>query len=215
MTGINTFWPTFLSSIAGSGAIAWGVVRGFGRHLANRWLADHKAKLDKEFEDYRHKLEQKRKRLEAELGHQVYITQTQFDTEYNAMKDILAALGKLRLSLNGLRPEFSWGPNDKEERLRILLLRLDEFKERDNKLVDTAESLYPFVQEDIYQHVYECMKRAQIEIVHIETAGDKTFTPAWYMDGAKQRDQFNEHYYAAVKLTREHFNRLTVISQQH
>jgi hypothetical protein len=213
VTGINSFWTTFLSSIAGSGAIAWAIVRGFGHHLADRWLANHKAQLDKEFEDYRDKLDRKRKRLEAELGHRVYITQTQFDTEFSAMKEIFAALGKLRLSLNGLRPEFSWGSDDDEEKRRVLLSRLHEFKERYNKLVDTAESLYPFVSANIYQHVHECMSRAQIEIMHIETAEDKTFRFEWYQDGAKQRETFDEHYHAAVKLARDHFKHLTIISQ--
>ena len=85
MVETDTFWPTFIASLAGSGAVAWAVVRGLGSHFANRWLADHKAELDKHFEEYRDTLEQKRKRLEAELGHRVYVTQTQFDTEFNAM----------------------------------------------------------------------------------------------------------------------------------
>jgi hypothetical protein len=37
----------------------------FGRVLGDRWLANHKAQLDREFEDYRGNLELKRKRIEA------------------------------------------------------------------------------------------------------------------------------------------------------
>ncbi len=78
--------------------------------LATRYKSD----LDKEFESYRDALERKRKRLEAELSHGVYITQSQFDTEYNSIKEIFAALGKLRITLNGLRPSVSWGSGEKE-----------------------------------------------------------------------------------------------------
>lgn len=211
---LGTFWATFITSLVGSGVTAWAIVRGLARHVGDRWLANHKAQLDKDFEDYRDKLEQKRKRLEAELGQQVYITQTQFDTEFNALKSIFAALGKLRLSFNGLRPEFSWGSDDDGERRRILLLRLNEFKDRSNELVNAAESVYPFVPEEIYRQIHECMKRAQIEIMHIETAGEKTFSFEWYKDGANQREKFDEHYYEAVKLSREYFKRLSIIAQQ-
>ena len=119
--------PTFLTSLAGSGVTAWLVVRGLSGHLADRWLARHKSDLDKEFESYRDTLERKRKRIEAELGHRTYVTKTQFDTEFNAVKDIFAALGKLRLSFNGLRPFVDWTPQDEQEKLKLISVRLNHF----------------------------------------------------------------------------------------
>ena len=95
-------WTTFLSSLVGSGVTAWLVVRGLGGHLADRWLAKYKGELDKEFEKYRDTLEQRRKRVEADLGKRTYVNKAQFDAEFNAIKDIFAALGKLRLSFNNL-----------------------------------------------------------------------------------------------------------------
>ena len=77
--------------------MAWLVVKGLSGTLADRWLTRYKSELDKEFESYRDTLEQKRKRVEADLGHRSYISKTQFDTQFNAVKDIFAALGRLRL----------------------------------------------------------------------------------------------------------------------
>lgn len=91
------------------------VVKGLSDPLAERWLARYKRDLDKEFESYRASLEQKRKRIGADLGHRTYVTKTQFDTEFAAVKDIFAALGRLRLSFNSLRPFFDWRPQDEEE----------------------------------------------------------------------------------------------------
>lgn len=55
----NGLWITaFLSSLSGSSVVAWLTVRGLGRHLADRWLADHKGELDKELEAYKDQLEQ-------------------------------------------------------------------------------------------------------------------------------------------------------------
>jgi hypothetical protein len=211
MTDGRLWVTTFLTSVVGSGTIAWGVVRGLGRHLADRWLANHKADLDRELEAYKDVLEQKRQRVEAELGHSVYVTQTQFDTEFSALKNIFAALAKTRLTFNSIAPDVGIYIEDEHERLENLSGRLTQFIHNTNALTDTAESLYPFVPEEIYEHIHECIKRAQIEILHIRTSGPKTFSMEWNEDRAKQRDKFNEHYYQAVKLSREHFKRMTIV----
>lgn len=88
-------WTTFLTTLMGSGLLSIGVVRGLSGHLADRWLARYKSELDKQLEAYRDTLEQRRRQIEAELGHRTYVTKTQFDTEFNAIKDSFAALGKL------------------------------------------------------------------------------------------------------------------------
>jgi hypothetical protein len=201
--------PTFLASLVGSGVTAWLVVKGLGSHLADRWLARYKNDLDREYEGYRDSLEQKRKRIEAELGHRTYVTKTQFDTEFNAVKDIFAALGKLRLSFNGLRPFVDWTPQDETEKLKLISLRLNHFRERFNVLVDTAESVYPFVPESIYAQLETCMKAGFVEIRHIEQNGIDALSPKGYEDGAKQHEQFTRAYFTAAKLVREHFHQLS------
>lgn len=200
---------TFLASLAGSGATAWLVVRGLSGHIADRWLARYKSELDKELEGYRDVLEQKRKRIEAELGHRSYVTKTHFDTEFNAVKDIFAALGRLRLTFNGLRPFIDWTPHDEGEKLKLISARLNHFKERFNVLVDLAESVYPFVPETIYPQIEACMKAALIEIRHIEQSGAEALSPEGYSDGAKQHEEFTSAYFAAAKLVREHFSGLS------
>jgi hypothetical protein len=205
-------WSTVLTSLVGSGLISLAVAQGLAKHLGDRWLARHKNDLDKEFESYRSTLEQKRKRVEAELSHRVYVTQTHFDAEFKALQDIFAVLGKLRLSFNGLRPDFSWGPTDEKEKSKILVQRLEDFKDKYNQFVSTAESLFPFVPEEIFEHVQICMKTAHIEIAHIETAGPATFTLGWFEDGARQRDKFTNAYFLAAKLTRERIRQLSVVS---
>jgi hypothetical protein len=203
---------TFLASVVGSGTVAFAVVKGLSGHLADRWLAQHKAELDKEFETYRDTLEQRRKRLEAELSHRVYITQARFDTEFNVIKEIFAALGKLRLSFNALRPFWDRTPNDPQEKLKEISRRLSHVTERYNALVDTAESAYPFVPEDIYTEIEKCMQAAMIEIRHIEGAGAEALSPSGYDDGARQHEIFTTSYFVAARLVRERFNRLSVVS---
>ncbi len=200
---------TFLASLVGSGATAWLVVKGLSGHIAERWLARYKSGLDKEFESYRDNLEQKRKQLEAELGHRTYVTKTQFDTEFNAVKDIFAALGRLRLCFNGLRPFVDWTPQGDEEKLKLISLRLNQFRERFNVLVDAVESVYPFVPETIYTQFEVCVKAALIEIRQIERSGVDALSPKGYSEGAVNHENFTSAYFTAAKLVRERFAQLS------
>jgi len=202
---------TFLTSLVGSGATAFLVVKALSGHLAERWLTKYKSDLDKEFESYRDSLEQKRKLAEAGLGHRSYVTKTQFDTEFNAVKDIFAALGKLRLSFNGLRPFVDWTPTDQQKKLELITARLNHFRERFNVLVDTAESVYPFVPEDIYEQLEVCMRAALIEIRQIEQAGPDALSPTGYAEAEKHHSTFSTGYFKAAKLVREHFKQLSEI----
>ncbi|MGA8539665.1 MAG: hypothetical protein WB566_09200, partial [Terriglobales bacterium] len=166
-------WTTFIGSLVGSGATAWLVVKGLSNHLADRWLARYKGELDKEFEKYRDALEQRRKRVDADLGQRTYVSKAQFDIEFNAIKDIFAALGKLRLSFNGLRPFLDWIPPDEEAKLQVISVRLSHFRPLLDTLITTVESAFPFVPDNIYEQLEVCMRMGLIEVRHIEEAGAK------------------------------------------
>jgi hypothetical protein len=209
---VNGFsWTTFLSSVVGGGATAWVVVKGLSSHLADRWLTRYKSELDKEFEKYRDTLEHGRKRIEADLGQRTYVSKAQFDSEFNAIKDIFAALGKLRLSFNGLRPFLDWIPGDEESRLQLISLRLGHFKPLLDALITTVESSYPFVPDDIYEQLEICMKMGMIEMNHIEESGAKALSPSGYQDGARQHESFTNAYFASGRLVRERLKRLSEI----
>jgi hypothetical protein len=158
-------------------------------------------------------LERKRKHIDAELGHRTYVVRAQFDCEYRALKECFAALGKLRLSFNGLRPPVDWLPDDEKERVKLMAQRLNDFKERYNPLVNTAASVYPFVPKDIDQQFQTCMKAALLEIRHIEEDLSKALTPDGYMQGGTQRGIFESAYFEAAKLTRQRFQRLSIVSE--
>lgn len=189
-----------------------GVVRGLSGHLTDRWIARYKSELDKQFEAYRDTLEQRRRRIEAELGHRTYVTKTQFDTEFNAIKDNFSALGKLRLAFNGLRPFVDRTPLDESEKLKLALTRLNRFKEAFNPFVDTLQSLYPFVPEDIYEQFESCSRAAFMEINDFEDDIRKALAPSGYMQGEKYHEKFDTAYFTAARLARQRFRQLSVVS---
>ncbi|HEY6765414.1 MAG TPA: hypothetical protein VI386_11625 [Candidatus Sulfotelmatobacter sp.] len=94
------------------------------------------------------------------------MSKAQFDTEFAAIKDIFAALGKLRLSFNGLRPFLDWIPADEDGRLQTITGRLSQFVPLLNTLVSTVESAFPFVPDDIYEQLEICMRIGKIEVKH-------------------------------------------------
>ena len=203
---------TFLTSLGGSGLLSIGVVKGFSGYFADRWMARYKSNLDKELEAYRDTLERKRKRIEAEVGHRTYVSKTQFDTEFNAVKDRFSALGKLRLSFNGLRPFMDWTPPDPQEKLKLLVTRLNSFKERFNPFVDISESVYPFISEDIYEQFEICSKTAFLEIKHIEEDPNKALSPSGYSEGYEQHEKSEAAYFKAERLIRRRFQQLSIVS---
>ncbi len=207
----NISWSTVIASVLGSGVPVGGSITFFGNHFANRWLAHYKAELDREFEAYRDTLERRRKRIEADLGHRTYISKTQFDTEFNAVKECFAALGKLRLHFNALRPMVDWTPDDEKGKLEVLSRRLKRVQEQYNEFIATAESVYPFVPEDIYVQFEVCMKAALLEAKHIESDPSEALTPSGYTEGAKQEERFTKAYFAAARLVRERFRNLSIV----
>ena len=204
-------WTTVLTSLAGSGLVSVGVVAGLTRYLGDRWMARYKTSLDQELEAYKDTLERKRKRIETELGHRTYISQVQFETEYQALKDCFAALGKLRLSFNGLRPTLDWVPEDEQEKAKLMVRRLNDFKDRFNPLVDTAASVYPFVPEDIYEQFDICMKAAMLEVRDIEEDIRKALTHSGYVEGHKHREKFDAAYFKAAMLARQRYQQLSIV----
>lgn len=202
---------TVVTSLASSGVLSLAVVLGLGKYVGERWMVRYKSSLDKEFEAYRDVLEQRRKRIEAELGHRTYIGKAQFDTEYGALKECFATLGRLRLSFNGLRPFSDWVPDDGQEKFKELVRRLSHFKDRYNPFVDAYQSLYPFLPGDIYVQFEQCAKAALLEIRHIEEDITKALTPSGYQQAIRQSEQFERAYFAAAKLAQERFRELAVV----
>ena len=139
-------------------------------------------------------------------------SKTQFDTEFNAIKDCFVAPGKLRLTFNGLRPFLDRTPEDESEKTKLALMRLNRFKEAFNPFVDTLQSLYPFVPEDIYEQFEGCSRVAFMEINDFEDDIRKALMPSGYMQGEKYHQNFDSAYFAAARLARQRFRQLSIIA---
>lgn len=207
------YWITAIESLVIGGLGGWGTVRGLSKHLGDRWLEGLKAKYMRELEEFKDELEKQRKRVQAGIDRSVFVTRAQFETEFQAMKDLFKVLSDVFLNVNNLRPMFSVEPAEEEdiERRKKLGARLLALQKSYNELVTTAEMLRPFYPSRLYTVVEECLKAAHSEIMNVRTAGDETFTFGWFQDGEKNRNRYSAAYNDAARMIRERIETLAVI----
>lgn len=148
---LQQVWVTasaIIASVGGSGAIICAVAKFFSDRIANRLEAKFQQKLEKEMEEYKTQLENKR-----------YITQTQFDVEFEIYRKISKAFFELFVKLSTVSDKELYESSVKE------LDRMQYEKDMYHKIVDIASSaqnvLYensPFIPQNIYtkyEELYE------------------------------------------------------------
>lgn len=89
----------FIGGIVG-GALSSSVIATIAAFLARtakeRWIEGVKAQYDKELEQLKATLEKDQKTLQAKLDQSTYVTQSQYDLELSAYKELWYAMSELR-----------------------------------------------------------------------------------------------------------------------
>lgn len=116
------WWLTALENLAGGALGGIATVYGLSRWLGAMWLEKQKARYNKELEEFKDGFQKEQKRVQAAIDRHVFVTRAQFDTEFNAMKEVFKGLAELMLAINAVRPMLSTSPNgeDKEDKKRRL-----------------------------------------------------------------------------------------------
>lgn len=135
-------------SIGGSGAIICGVSNFLSSRIANRIEYKYQQKLEKEIEEYKTQLENKR-----------YITQSQFDVEFDIYRKLSKVFFELLIKLSTISEKEFYVNNSSQ------LERVEFEKKHYYKMVKTASNaqsvLYensPFIPQNIYQKYEELYK---------------------------------------------------------
>ena len=121
---LQQVWVTasaIIASVGGSGAIICAVAKFFSDRIANRLEAKFQQKLEKEMEEYKTQLENKR-----------YITQTQFDVEFEIYRKISKAFFELFVKLSTVSDKELYESSVKE------LDRMQYEKDMYHKIVDIS-----------------------------------------------------------------------------
>ena len=210
--------------VAGSLLEVFGLFRWLGDLWLGRILEQEKAKYTKELEQlranfaqalegYKDELARSKTLLQAEIDRAVFVTRADFETEFEAYKQVFAALAEVRLTMAGMRPMLSVSNPDEteEDRRNNLAKRLRALMDAYDKVVTLVENLGPFYPQELYSVLLDCLGAAHLEILLIRTSGLTMFTPQWYEQGQKQMDKFTDAYSRVSNIIRERIASLTIV----
>ena len=147
ITEILKWVGSFLFSILSAAGIIAAVSKFLANRIADRLEEKHKADLQKEIEKYKNELEESLERYRHVLEGRVFVTKTQFETEFQIYRALSKGFFEVILYLCRLfEPPYSIRGNDKETLLK-------KQKECCDLLYDTQNTLHensPFIKKEFY-----------------------------------------------------------------
>ena len=198
-------WSAVSGAVSGSGIVYF---------LKDRWLEGVKASYAKDLEVLKDSLLQEQRRIQALIDRSIFVSRAQFDTEFNAMKDIFGYATETRLSMEQVRPMSRISPagQDQNTKLTELFQKLETLVAAFNLFSTQIDSLSPFYPQDLYTILIECRYVASQEITQIMTGGDETFGINWLNKGSENIKAFSTAYHRASVVIRERLDRLSIIT---
>jgi len=205
---------TVVGSVIGSVIVSSGTVAGIARFMRDRWMERVKAQYGTDLESFKSSLTSEQNRLQARIDRSVFVSRAQFDTEFNAMKDIFRFLTETRLSMEPIRPMFGYSnaKETDEDKFKRLSSQVADLVEHFNELSSQMEALSPFYPRELYEKLVECRVIAARDILQLRTAGESTFSPMWYVEGSTNQEEFQGAYHNAAAIIRDRLDRLSVVT---
>ena len=195
-------------SAAVSAVVGGGVVKVW----AGRLLERDRARNGEVIERLRGDLEAANRRIQAELDRIVHVHRIQFETEFQALRDIWGKATEVRTTMQVLRPEISVAgvghDSNSESWKEEFGKRSTAFNAAFNALLDAVRSQEPFYPADIHGVLEAILSVADQEIKHVQLHRDSE--PDWYETGRKNYDALEEQAQSLVKLIRERIAELAV-----
>lgn len=145
---------TLLLSFGGMGAVICAVVKYSAGIIEKTVLKSYQLKMDKELEGYKHNLENKK-----------YVTQTQYDIEFNVYRDITKSLYLVAKTLYSIMDERL---NKTRTGKELLVYELEKAKKIIVYVVDLQDKIYenaPFIPQHLFTRYEELSDMANDLIV--------------------------------------------------
>ena len=217
-------WLTVLLSTLGGTGGAVLILAALWKFLGTVW-AD-KLRLQLELKNNQH-LEMLRTKLQTQadktqqmlnagIQKSILVSRTHFETEFNAYREIYAALTEVRYAVEQTRPV--WNPpssesaEDRNKRRHVELQKAYEnLATVHNKLVLLRDNLAPFYAADIYPALEACVNTSKMELFQLLTGGQQTFSESWSIEGYRRQEEFKIAYRKVGELIRERTTSLGIL----
>jgi hypothetical protein len=215
-------WLTVIFSSIGGTAAGGLVVAGLWKFLGTVWADrlrlqiehDNNEKIEKLRADLQSQKDKAKTLLDAGVQKAALVTRTQFETEFNAYRELFAALVRVKLSLDSTRPQMRIASEADDERKHELLVQaLNDLVKAHNFALELMATLAPFCSREVFAAVELCLNASGHEIIEIKLGGDSTFTYEWFKQGAKRKEEFNEGYQKVSNTIRERIGSLGILPQ--
>jgi hypothetical protein len=180
-----TFLASVLTSVAILAGGVWAVGRWFADLIANRWLKDVEAKHAKELAHVESELQRLNQHVQAQLDHAVTVSRAQFETEFEALKEIWERVARVRNTLGEINPFTVPEEETPPQRLQRFYAARLVFVEAHNELLRAIDSRSPFYPEGIYAVLDQLRLRTGLEASRLNTR-----RPPFAPD-ADESDNFN------------------------
>jgi hypothetical protein len=206
-----------LGAIGGIGVILVGVSRWFGSLWLGRAMESYRALHEKELETLRSKYTRELEFYKTHLERSVLVTRVQFETEFNAMKQVFQKLSQVRLRMASLRPvsDVSEAAETQEQwkakRFQRLQEDFEKFLVAYNDLVAVVEDLSPFYPIGIYGQLKACLGAASAEEMDIRLTGSDAVKYEGFKQGRINMKDFNTAFDKVSELIRDRISHLMVI----
>lgn len=216
-------WLSVLLNLLGGAAGAAVLLGALWETLAKIWTdrlrLDVELKHNKELEAVkallREQTDKTQKLLEANIEKAVLVTRTHFETEFNAYKEIYAALCEVKYAIVSTRPVMRIRPEDEslEDRRKELSETHGQLERAHAVAVRLKENLMPFYSVVVYDQICECLKASAGEMMDIRLANERRFTSEWYNEGTVRQETFLTAFGQVGVLIRERIASLGILPQ--
>lgn len=137
-------------SAGGMGAIIVACVKFASGIITDRMMKKYEARLSKEIESYRHDLELEIEEYRQKAERLTFVTQKQFETEFDIYQNLFDALFDFSVHTAQLYPIMDWLPADENEKKEIYKKRHRDYCDSFNRFSETLEKSAPFIPKTNY-----------------------------------------------------------------
>jgi hypothetical protein len=221
----------FLGALASGGIGGTLMVTGLSRWLGEVWLgrilAKEKAKHDQQLdqlragyaeklEGYKDALDRSKHLLQAQIDRSVFVTRAHFETEFEAYKKIFEDLAEVRLLMTAMHPMLRVARKDesREDRFKELTANLLRLADAHDKAARTTENVGPFYPQEVLEKVNRCLQLVRIEILNVQTEGERTFSAEWSRQGEDRVNEFLLAYKETSDAVRQRIATLAILPSQ-
>ena len=150
-------------SAGGVGAIIVACVKFASGIITDRMMKKYEAKLSKEIESYKHDLELETEKYRQKAERLTFVTQKQFETEFDIYRNLFNALYDFSIHTANLYPVFEELPEDERWKRKIYAERYENYQNAFNSFSETLEKGAPFIPKENYE-IFYYLRQLSIEL---------------------------------------------------